>query len=601
MKRFRFLALLLVLPLALSAELFAGPRDTGRDGREIRTPDAHGAHVEPGSPPDLLAPVDETLGEPSLELRDGPGALVDEGHEPDLRIITALSQLGGAPIKGPVAISGRDTSRLLSGSAESGAEATGPNLSSRDSGPSSFRLANETSAADRWSGWLGYAERRGEPGEVVRVEGRFDLPRSGLAPGAGAALLPAQSAQRPITDAVSLKPAAVRAPRSWAKATEKLSRWPTWAVFLALSMPQMFTNTINLAAQYPFFHAIVEGVNWGLSAANTFLPWQFGMIPVGQIQHIGELPFIGALSNILADAMLMMFFSAQSELAPAIVQTTGVIMMSLVGTQIFLAGFMPSMVAAIAAPIIVTHLAINLQRFLNKTKERFFFGLISWNGWQKFISILGLYLLIPGIAVTFHANHYPMLMNAALIAGLVPAIGGLVLLKKSRALAFYRFVRRAVGRPFSKVIRDQFKSPGGLLATIFFLTLPVALMMMIYFNPADYMRGVNPYTVFLGMLGNLFMLPRAMFTRNAIWFIGSGWAVAGSLVVLGDLWLHGLASVGYAIAPPWLALGSLALVAGLFGYALKRNTADLSATAGAKKSIWDSLSFLRFWRDEKPL
>ena len=51
----------------------------------------------------------------------------------------------------------------------------------------------------------------------------------------------------------------------------------------------------------------------------------------------------------------------------------------------------------------------------------------------------------------------------------------------------------------------------------------MGLMQVSNFSNPSSLQGVSIASLLLGMLGNALMVPRALFTKDKIWFIGVGW------------------------------------------------------------------------------
>ena len=339
-----------------------------------------------------------------------------------------------------------------------------------------------------------------------------------------------------------------KAPLSWDEKTQRFVE-ASWGIFGLLQFPQIWANTVNLAAAHPLLKALVHF--FGVSA--------------GHLSAISGIPFIGVLSGILADSILMSYFIGSKEYPPAVVQTIGVVMASLMLSQVALAGFMPAAIYFAAFPLILSHLAINALKWSGHLPEKIA-GIPVWGAWQKGLSLLGLFLLPAGVASMFaHAS-----------LGVLPfALGGVAALS---GLGF--MIAERYGK-LSKKWQNHWSSFGAWLATFLFMFMPLAQIHSIWSNAVG-MHGLSLPSFLMGAMGNLLMLPRAIMTQNRIWFVGSAWAVlVGGLGVFLSLSLHGL--VG---AWPYLAILSASALSFLY-YALKRNQKHFK-----ESSLWRSLHFL---------
>ncbi len=63
----------------------------------------------------------------------------------------------------------------------------------------------------------------------------------------------------------------------------------------------------------------------------------------------------------------------------------------------------------------------------------------------------------------------------------------------------------------------------GWTATLLFMWMPVAQMMTNLLRPEN-IKGLSAFTMLLAMIGNGLLIPRALFIRDFMWFLGSSWA-----------------------------------------------------------------------------
>ncbi|KAK3275043.1 core protein, partial [Cymbomonas tetramitiformis] len=59
-------------------------------------------------------------------------------------------------------------------------------------------------------------------------------------------------------------------------------------------------------------------------------------------------------------------------------------------------------------------------------------------------------------------------------------------------------------------------------ATLLFMTMPIAQLVNNFTVPAS-VQGLSVVSVLLGLCGNALMIPRALYTRDAIWLTGCIW------------------------------------------------------------------------------
>lgn len=294
------------------------------------------------------------------------------------------------------------------------------------------------------------------------------------------------------------------------------ARWERWTQnltdfaavpFLALQAPQIWANVQNLLAGHP--------------------------------EALVNLPWIGYSTGILGNMLLLGWFASQKEKSAARVQAIGVATSAVVVVQIFLAGHMPLAAFAAVMPAIVGGLALNYAKIKDKAPA----GL--WNLWSKGSSLLGLVILPQVLWSTFAPAAYASFLPAALSAA--AGLGLTYLDSKDR---------------LPKALKSVWGNLGAWTATLLFMYGPVAQLMANVTNPAG-MAGIAIGTLALAMAGNLLMLPRAMHTKNVIWFTGSAWGVVmGGWAVLLTMFLAGFAApwlfwTATAAIPAWLGTAYL--------------------------------------------
>ncbi len=379
---------------------------------------------------------------------------------------------------------------------------------------------------------------------TVYTRSGSDLLRNGLyigLDGGGTQLFEVEEFQKGSSGAKT------KAPLSWDEKTQRFVEG-SWGVFALLQFPQLWTNAVNLAQVHPW-----------LQSALSFLG-----VSAGHVAAISGIPFIGVLSGILADSILMSYFIGSKEYTPAVVQTIGVVMASLMLSQVAWAGFVPLAVYFAALPLILTHLALNFLKWKGRLPEKMA-GLSVWSAWQKGLSLLGLFLLPMGISVMFVGS-----------SGVIPLILGGV-----AALTGLGFMIAQKRGKLSPKWQGHWASLGAWLATFLFMFMPLAQIHSVFSNAVG-MKGLALPSFLMGAVGNLLMLPRAILTQNRIWFVGSAWAVVvGGLGVFLSLAAHGVFA-----AWPYLGVLTAATFSFLY-YALKRNQKYFK-----ESSLWRSLRFL---------
>ncbi|PON77598.1 hypothetical protein PanWU01x14_027590 [Parasponia andersonii] len=206
------------------------------------------------------------------------------------------------------------------------------------------------------------------------------------------------------------------------------------------------------------------------------------------------------LTGVLGNLSLLSYFSKKREKEVIVVQTLGVLSQYVVFAQLAMADAMPLPFFLITSLVVLTGLVVN---FLN------YFYLLNppiWRFWEDFITIGGLSALPQVMWSTF----VPYLPNS-----IFPG-----------ALAFLLAVAAVIMARLGKLSEEGIKFVGGIsgwTATLLFMWMPVSQMWTNFLNPNN-IKGLSAFSMLLAMIGNGLMIPRALFTRDFMWFLGSSWA-----------------------------------------------------------------------------
>ncbi|KAL3573975.1 hypothetical protein D5086_024588 [Populus alba] len=261
------------------------------------------------------------------------------------------------------------------------------------------------------------------------------------------------------------------------KRSKEIEEWDSWTAkfsgganvpFLLLQMPQIILNAKNLMS--------------GNKTALLAVPW------------------LGMLTGLLGNLSLLSYFAKKRETEVIVVQTLGVVSIYIVIAQLAMAEAMPLPYYMVTSVVVATGLLLN---FLN------YFGMLNagiWLFWEDFITVCGLSVLPQVMWSTF----VPYIPNSILpgVISFVTAVAAVVMARTGKL--------SEKGVKFVGAI-------SGWTATLLFMWMPVSQMWTNFLNP-DNIKGLSAFSMLLAMIGNGLMIPRALFTRDFMWFTGSTWA-----------------------------------------------------------------------------
>lgn len=238
--------------------------------------------------------------------------------------------------------------------------------------------------------------------------------------------------------------------------------------FLLLQLPQITLNARNLMA--------------GNKTALLAVPW------------------LGMFTGLLGNLSLLSYFTKKREKEVIVVQTLGVLSLYTVFGQLALAEAMPMPYFVTTSVVVGAGLVLN---FMN------YFGWLNagiWHFWEDFITVGGLTVLPQIMWSTF----VPYIPNSILPG----------------AIAFVIAMAAVIMARTGKLSEKGAKFVGsisGWTATLLFMWMPVSQMWTNFLNP-DNIKGLSAFSMLLAMMGNGLMVPRALFIRDFMWFLGSTWA-----------------------------------------------------------------------------
>ncbi|KAB1205276.1 Maltose excess protein 1, chloroplastic [Morella rubra] len=178
------------------------------------------------------------------------------------------------------------------------------------------------------------------------------------------------------------------------------------------------------------------------------------------------VPWLGMFTGLLGNLSLLSYFTKKREKEVIVVQTLGAVSQYVVFAQLALAEAMPLPYFVATSVVVASGLILNFM---------YYFGWLNdgiWRLWEDFITVGGLSVLPQIMWSTF-----------------VPYIPNSVL-------------------------------PG----TIAFVIAMAAVIMWTNFLNPDNIKGLSAFSMLLAMMGNGLMIPRALFIRDFMWFLGSTWA-----------------------------------------------------------------------------
>ncbi|GMY06925.1 maltose excess protein 1, chloroplastic-like [Fagus crenata] len=238
--------------------------------------------------------------------------------------------------------------------------------------------------------------------------------------------------------------------------------------FLLLQLPQIILNTRNLLA--------------GNKTALLAVPW------------------LGMFTGLLGNLSLLSYFTKKREKEVIVVQTLGVLSQYVVFAQLAMAEAMPLPHFVITSVVVTAGLVLNFMNYFNLLNA----GI--WRFWEDFITVGGLSVLPQIMWSTF----VPYIPNSILPG----------------AIAFVIAVTAVIMARIGKLSEEGVKFVGGIsgwTATLLFMWMPVSQMWTNFLNP-DNIKGLSAVSMLLAMIGNGLMVPRALFIRDFMWFLGSSWA-----------------------------------------------------------------------------
>lgn len=205
------------------------------------------------------------------------------------------------------------------------------------------------------------------------------------------------------------------------------------------------------------------------------------------------------LTSLMGNLSLLSYFVSKKERGASIVQAVGVFTTLIVLLQLTIAGAMPLDVYAATVIACLVGFVLNTLNYTDLISDG------VWKAWLEITCIGGVYVLTQVVWSTF----VPYLPRSKL-PGIVSAVLILVLIELAR------------WGQLPSVLLDIAGGISGWVATLLFMWSPVSQLKTIIRNPAN-LHGLSVFTILLALIGNGLLIPRALFIRDLMWFIGCSW------------------------------------------------------------------------------
>ncbi|XP_023006855.1 maltose excess protein 1-like, chloroplastic [Cucurbita maxima] len=254
----------------------------------------------------------------------------------------------------------------------------------------------------------------------------------------------------------------------WSSLTAKFSAAAN-IPFMLLQLPQIILNARNLLS--------------GNETALLAVPW------------------LGMLTGLLGNLALLSYFAKKREKEAMLIQTLGVVTTYIVFAQLAIAGAMPLPYFAATSAVVASGLVINFMSFFNVLP------VLILKFWEDFITVGGFSVLPQVMWSTF----VPFIPNS-ILPGFIALVAALLAVALARTGKLPEKGVKFVG------------ALSGWTATLLFMWMPVSQLWTNYLNPEN-IKGLSALTMLLALIGNGLTLPRALFIRDFMWFLGSSWAV----------------------------------------------------------------------------
>ncbi|KAK9809188.1 hypothetical protein WJX72_011049 [[Myrmecia] bisecta] len=273
----------------------------------------------------------------------------------------------------------------------------------------------------------------------------------------------------------------------------------------------------------------------------------------GNSAALEVLSWVGFVTALFGNTLLLSYFLSKGEKGASTVQAIGASSNVIMLSQIYMAGFMPTAAFGVMAVVTAAAVAVNLSKvtgLLDKAEA----GGSLWGSWQDLLGLIGVAMLPQALWLTFTTS-------ASLLPGYL--CGGLGIL----------FLLLEKLRKLPPQLQGAWASVPAWTATLLFMFQPVAQLVRNFAVPSS-LQGLSVGTILLAMVGNGLMVPRALATKDAIWFTGSAWGSLMGWAQLLSMFLGHSLTGGRYLSEPAFALATVVY----FGF----NAAVLQANSSSK-------------------
>ena len=223
--------------------------------------------------------------------------------------------------------------------------------------------------------------------------------------------------------------------------------------------------------------------------------------------------------------MLLSYFTERRERAACVNQTIGICSTLVVIAQLHAAGSVPG-------PVFVAVVAIAAAGLLlpaaNWAGARVRSASPVWRAWERLIALIGAAVICQlAASMVIDLPTRAASATAALALGAAAAAGARAALPMLRGGGGGGGGGAAAGGLPAPSSSSSFATVYGWLATVLFMLMPLPQLLRNFTSArADCAASaVSQQTLLLAIVGNGLMIPRALFSRDLPWLVGSSWGM----------------------------------------------------------------------------